>query len=273
MAPRWGTRDTRTFYDLEGWIENEGRSVDAHLFWAREDGPIRSGLHALHWDRIHAHLGGDLNLLEVGCGGNPEPLLWPICKSYVGCDFSSTGLALARKKVAGGTIPCEFFNADACSLPFADGGFDAVYSAHMIYHIANPEAQAAAIGEMVRVVRPGGHIVLIAANPRPLAFPSRTLKRLLADSPARPILDRLRKPPTLPYNPRPIGQMVEFFRKAGASDVQVFVYAIPSTEFAQKVSEFRGYGKPLWRLISYMDRNFPRLSGRLGCYVTFAVTR
>jgi hypothetical protein len=38
-------------------------------------------------------------------------------------------------------------NADVCALPFANDSFDAVYCAHMIYHIDSVEAQDAALTE------------------------------------------------------------------------------------------------------------------------------
>jgi ubiquinone/menaquinone biosynthesis C-methylase UbiE len=43
--------------------------------------------------------------------------------------------------------------ADASALPFADGSFDAVLAMHMLYHVPDP---AVAIGEMFRVLKPGG---------------------------------------------------------------------------------------------------------------------
>jgi SAM-dependent methyltransferase len=43
--------------------------------------------------------------------------------------------------------------ADAASLPFAEGSFAAVVAMHMLYHVPD---QAQAIAEMHRVLRPGG---------------------------------------------------------------------------------------------------------------------
>ena len=66
----------------------------------------------------------------------------------------------------------------------------------------------AAIAELVRVVRPGGVVVLVAANPRPLAFPVLLARRLAADAPlVGSIFNRLRSKPLLPYKPMPIGWM------------------------------------------------------------------
>jgi len=49
------------------------------------------------------------------------------------------------------------------TLPFADASFDAVLSTHVAEHLACPEA---AFGEMARVLRPGGRLLLLTPNRR-----------------------------------------------------------------------------------------------------------
>ena len=49
------------------------------------------------------------------------------------------------------------------ALPFADASFDAVLSTHVAEHLAHPEA---AFGEMARVLRPGGRLLLLTPNRR-----------------------------------------------------------------------------------------------------------
>jgi SAM-dependent methyltransferase len=255
-----------------GWKERDGISVDQHLFGVKEDGPIRIQLHRVHQDRILAALssaGTELNLLECGCGGNPERHLLPLCSKYTGVDFSISGIQMARSSFAGVQMPHEFHAADVCSLPFPDGAFDAVYCAHMIYHIEDPRAQQAAIAEFLRVVRPGGVVVLIAANPRPLAFPMRFARRLAGDLPlAAAILNRLRSKPLLPYKPMTIGWMRRRLAKGGP--VEVLTADIPSNNFYQNVTEFKGTGKLLWKVIRWLDVNHPKLSAYVGNYVMFS---
>jgi len=270
-----GTQETRRFYNEVGWTEDDGASVDRQLFGVKEDGPIRIELHHVHLERVRAALAGSgtpVNLLECGCGGNPEKKLLSLCSKYTGVDFSNTGIQMARSSFANVKVPHAFHVADVCSLPFPDGAFDAAYCAHMVYHIVDVDAQRAAIQELVRVVKPGGVVVLITANPRPLAFPVRLLRRLAADTPViGKILNRLRPKPPLPYKPMTIGWMRTLLAPSGS--VEILCADIPPTHFYQKVTEYKGAGKLLWKCIRWLDVNYPKLSGYLGNYVIVSLRK
>jgi SAM-dependent methyltransferase len=99
-------------------------------------------------------------LLEVGCGQGTDAL--QICRAlksgstYLGIDYSSGSIASARSAIheAGSlSVTPAFEQGDACSLPFDDGSFDAVYSMGVLHHIDDTEK---AIAEVFRVLRPGG---------------------------------------------------------------------------------------------------------------------
>lgn len=267
-----GTPETREFYDRKGWKRSADGSQleDFNLFGVKEDGPIRQEIWANHLHRIQGVLrsaGACLNLLECGCGGNPEVRILRDGDRYTGVDFSTTGLAEADQSLRawGGTFRLQ--EADICRLPFSGGEFDVIYSAHVLYHIDSAAGQSAALQEMARVLRPGGVAVLHLANPRPLLFPIRLGKRLVADTPVLGSLaNRLRKrgPTTIPYRPMKIGWYERELRRHGT--VEVVTGGIQSTWFNQNVTEYRYPSKILWQAIRSLDARAPRLSAWLGNY-------
>ncbi len=86
--------------------------------------------------------------------------------SVVGADFSERMLELAAEKAAaagrGGTVPADveiaFEPANALALPYADEEFDAATVGFGARNFSDLER---GIAEMVRVVRPGGRVVVL----------------------------------------------------------------------------------------------------------------
>jgi len=64
----------------------------------------------------------------------------------------------ALKKRAKGTV--DFVLQDARQLRFSDSSFDVVYSMSVLEHIEGENGDSAAIGELLRVLKPGGLLVL-----------------------------------------------------------------------------------------------------------------
>ena len=73
-------------------------------------------------------------------------------------DFSERMVALAREKAARRGQTIEFQVADALALPFPGDSFDAATVAFGIRNVADLDA---GLAEMVRVVRPGGRVVIL----------------------------------------------------------------------------------------------------------------
>lgn len=278
-----GSRQTQRFYDEQGWIEGNGQLVDLELFGTKEDGPIRIELHKTYQQRVHdaiAVAGSAIDLLECGCGGSPETSLLDLCARYTGVDFSETGLRQADRQLnaegaeraSGREFGHELHLADVCDLPFEDDRFDAVYSARMIFHIPDRQAQAKAVSEMLRVTKPGGVVVIATANPFPLLFPERSLKRLVALTPVLGALaNRVRATPPLPYEPM---SRRWFKRQVGEKgSIDMISNGLPSTAFNQKVSEYSVLGGRLWKLLRWIELSFPRGSVRLGNYTQINITK
>src|SRR3954452_23573603 len=58
----------------------------------------------------------------------------------------------------------EFVGGDGTELPFEDGSFDVVLSNHVIEHVGEPANQLHHLGEVRRVLRPGGVCYLAVPN-------------------------------------------------------------------------------------------------------------
>ena len=87
----------------------------------------------------------------------------------VACDFSLGMLRAGRAARARRWL--RFVAGDATRLPFADGAFDAVTISFGLRNIVDAPA---ALGEMARVVRPGGRLVVCEFS-RPVWAPFRIL--------------------------------------------------------------------------------------------------
>lgn len=101
--------------------------------------------------------------LDVGCGtGVLAGRLAAAGLRMTGCDPSDGMLAVLRGRVPG----VEAVLASGTALPFQDASFDLVFCVAVMHHVAAPGAVRATLGEMVRVCRPGGRVVVWDHNPR-----------------------------------------------------------------------------------------------------------
>ena len=101
----------------------------------------------------------DERVLDAGTGsGNFAAVLVDTGAVVTGVDFCEPAFALARRKAPSATF--EFGDLTQ-PLRYADGAFDAV-ACSAVLHVMNGSEQASAIGEMVRVLRPGGRLVVTA---------------------------------------------------------------------------------------------------------------
>jgi SAM-dependent methyltransferase len=96
--------------------------------------------------------------LDLGCGtGRNFDTIRDSGRTVVGVDRSSDQLRLARTRTDGPLI-----EADAAVLPFADASFDTVIA---MWISTDLDDFPGALGEAVRVLRPGGLLVCYGVHP------------------------------------------------------------------------------------------------------------
>lgn len=109
--------------------------------------------------RLEAHLRPGLRVLDYGCG----PADWGVWLATEGADVTlldlspaAVELGLRRARASGVTVRGEARDASELSC-FHDGEFDLVYASAAVHHtLKYPHAFA----ELVRVIRPGGVLLL-----------------------------------------------------------------------------------------------------------------
>jgi len=103
-------------------------------------------------------------VLDLGCGdGTFTAALAQVGARPTGADVAEAALLRARERQPG----ADYVRIEPHGpWPFPDGGFDAVWAGEVIEHVADTERW---VGEVRRVLRPGGR--LLATTPRvgPLA--------------------------------------------------------------------------------------------------------
>ncbi len=103
------------------------------------------------------------DLLEVGCGNGYLlgllRLQYPALR-LTGCDYSPDMVALATSRQLPG---CRVQREDVRDLTFASSCFDVVVAERCLINVLDDAEQEKGLLELHRVVKPGGHVVLIEA--------------------------------------------------------------------------------------------------------------
>lgn len=124
------------------------------------------------WSRIlcDLRLRGDEQVLDLGCGRGALLLMAAELVPHgraVGIDLwcadqtgNSPDATLRNAEREGVTDRIELETGDITHLPFADDTFDLVISNLVLHNIASAEGRRTAVDEAVRVLRPGGRLVI-----------------------------------------------------------------------------------------------------------------
>jgi ubiquinone/menaquinone biosynthesis C-methylase UbiE len=153
-------------------------------------------------------------VLDAGCGlGRDVADLAPIvgsAGSVLGVDASRAMIARARSSPAAGSPGVHFLVGDVQHLPFEEGTFDACRAGSLLICVADP---ARALAEMVRVVRPGGRVVILDSDndtlfiDAPYPKVTRTIVQDLTDG---------------EYNGAIGRQLPRLFREQGLEEIEVW---------------------------------------------------
>ena len=136
------------------WGYEEHPPMDLPL--AESDEPNRFCIQLYHRTATQIDLSGK-QVLEVSCGhgGGASYFMRTLHPaSYTGLDFNAAGVDFCRTRH---NLPgLDFVHGDAENLPFPDQSFDAVINVEASHIYPSVERF---LGEVARVLRPGGHFV------------------------------------------------------------------------------------------------------------------
>lgn len=120
-------------------------------------------------------------ILDVGCGSGLDladflDRGWP-AERLTGVDLVAERLSAARERCPGVTLR----QVDGARLPFADGSFDVATAVTVFSSIMQADRRRALFAEMLRVVAPGGHVIVydfVVRNPRNRDVTAMPMSRL-----------------------------------------------------------------------------------------------
>ena len=138
--------ETTTAY--EAW-DARWRTPEGRADWLSPDPEVAA---TAAWARQR---GGE-SALDLGCGvGRHTVVLAELGYRTFALDASAAGLDHARETLVARGLEADLRLGHMTALPFPDSAFDYVLSLNVIYH-GDPAAVQQAIGEIRRVLRPGG---------------------------------------------------------------------------------------------------------------------
>ena len=127
-------------------------------YWAKSGESLSSGVSEGLCELLARHVRPSDDCLDLGCGDGSScgPWLTANARSYLGVDVS--GEAIVRARARG--LDAQKI-ADIGELPFQTGTFGAVICTEVLEHLLEP---AAAVKEALRVLQPGGLLLVTVPN-------------------------------------------------------------------------------------------------------------
>ncbi|MEM6431172.1 MAG: methyltransferase domain-containing protein [Deinococcota bacterium] len=180
-------------------------------------------------------------LLDVGCGaGGASVLAAELGAEVTGLDAAEGMIAYAQKRLP----DANFHVGDMANLPFSDDSFDVVFAANSIQYA---EDRVAALQELARVCKSGGHVVAgLVGSPDKVAYRHifQAVRSTLPEPPAGKGPFELSAP----------GKLASLFEEAGLS-ITTQGDVTSSTSFPDLESYLRGVtsGGPVQAALQVVD--------------------
>jgi SAM-dependent methyltransferase len=173
------------------------------------------------------HLAHGRSALDVGCGPGHDTLalaniVGPAGR-VCGLDHDHDMVVLAQQRsVAANAVNVLHVHGDATALPWPDASFDAVRSERMLQHTLQP---AAALVQMVRVLKPGGRLVVLDGEWSTLTVDcaDAALERRLIRFHCETMINH-------PHSGRSLRRQ---FAEHGLTDIAVDVWPVVFTDYAE----------------------------------------
>ena len=167
-------RRMAAFYNSNAMTQYYAHAEAANVSWSEDCGQALIRKLASPGSRV----------VDFGCGSaHALRHLNDTGAAYTGCDVSAKQIHANQQEFG---AAAQFITSSLYGTPFPDCVFDLAFSTYVLEHLVWPHR---CLAEMVRVVKPGGFIVLVCPHFRP----RNRIPSLFYGSYNAPIRDRLRQ--------------------------------------------------------------------------------
>jgi tRNA (uracil-5-)-methyltransferase TRM9 len=170
-------------------------------------------------------------LLNVGCGHGPDFIPFKGGFELDGVDFAPGMLEMARKYAAKFALKVNLVEADARKLPYEEGTFDWAIAVATYHHLEDSAGRLQALGELHRVLKPGGEAFITVWNRWQPRFWFRSKNTHVAWRSGKETLERY-------YYLFTYGELARLARRAGFEIVKSFPeksYKFPVKTFSRNI--------------------------------------